>query len=215
MSFLHQLKNQAQALQTQQGQRQQDLAQNTAAAEKACLLAWQYLDDAARQLNVIAPAGPAFSLDGRTNWPAMKLVDFRVDARKKQVGGLDMYDTVAMGWQIVPQIGQPVGGVVRVNFPPDLERVESRLSLGRIQHERKDVRHPEKNTLLAIEFEYLTQSRGSVTITPDHAAGTLAFRLLNARGFGIVSTSWPAAQVNQALMDELAKLIVSQESRFA
>ena len=31
-----------------------------------------------------------------------------------------------------PQIGQPVGGVVRVNFPPDLERVESRLSLGRI-----------------------------------------------------------------------------------
>ncbi|HSV45762.1 MAG TPA: hypothetical protein VLJ58_08240, partial [Ramlibacter sp.] len=104
MSFLHQLKNQAQALQSQQGQLQRDLEQNTALAEKACAMAWQYLDDAARQLNVISPAAPAFSLDGRTPWPAMKLCDFRVDARKKMLRGREAFDHVAVGWQILPRV---------------------------------------------------------------------------------------------------------------
>mgnify|MGYP006137404365 CR=1 FL=1 len=33
-----------------------------------------------------------------------------------------------------------VGGTVTVNFPPDLERVEARLALGPVKHERKEVR---------------------------------------------------------------------------
>jgi hypothetical protein len=40
MSFLHPLRNQAKALQTQHGQQQLDLAQNTALAERACAMAW-------------------------------------------------------------------------------------------------------------------------------------------------------------------------------
>ncbi len=124
------------------------------------------------------------------------------------------FDYIGMGWQIVPQMGVPVGGAVTVNFPPDLERVQSRLSLGMVKHERKEVRHPEKNTLQALRFEYITESRGSVTVTPDHDNGTLAFRLANANGFELVNVSWPASRIQTDVLDEMAKMIVAQPNTF-
>ena len=120
-----------------------------------------------------------------------------------------------MGWQIVPQMGVPVGGAVTVNFPPDLERVQSRLSVGMVKHERKEVRHPEKkNTLQAFRFEYITETRGSVTVTPDHDNAKIEFRVVNANGFEVVNTSWPAGRIQTDVLDELAKLIVAQPSSF-
>lgn len=214
MSFLNQLKSQAKALQSQQTQEQADLEQHTAQTEATCQYALPYLQDLARQLNVIVPAAPRFSLDGKTPWPAMKLVEFRVDSRKKTLRNREVFDYIAMGWKIVPQVGDPVGGTVRVNFPPDLQRVESRLALGSVKHERKELRHPEKNTLQAIQFDYLTETRGNVVLTPDHDKAVLAFRLVNTSGFDVVNTNWPAAQVKADVLDELAKLVVSQPNRF-
>jgi hypothetical protein len=215
VSFLNQLKSQAKALQSQQGEQQSDIDEKTSQAEAACKLALPYLQDLARQLNVIGPAAPRFSLDGKTPWPAMRLIEFRVDSRKKTLRNREVFDFLAMGWRVVPQVGDPVGGMVKVNFPPDLERVESRLAMGPVKHERKELRHPVKNTLQAIEFEYITETRGNVMVTPDHDKGTIAFRLMNASGFGIVKSPWPAGQVKHDLLDELAKLIVSQPNRFA
>jgi hypothetical protein len=215
VSFLNQLKSQAKALQSQQGQAQLNLEENTAQAEAACRCAWPYLEDLARQLNVIAPAAPKFSLDGRTPWPAMKLTEFRVDARRKMLRSREVFDYLAMGWRVVPQVGQAVGGVVTVNFPPDLQRVESRLAMGAVKHERKELRHPVKNTLQAIQFDYVTETRGSVVVTPDHDKGVIAFRVLNATGFEILTSSFPAASIKSETLDELAKLIVGEPSRFA
>ena len=96
----------------------------------------------------------------------------------------------------------------------DLQRVDARLAMGPVKHERKEVRHPEKNTLLALQFEYITETRGNVVVTPDHNKAQFAFRLLNANGFEILNTTWPAARVRAELLDELAKLIVSEPNRF-
>jgi hypothetical protein len=215
MSFLNQLKGQANSLQSQRTQQDADLELNTSTTEKSFRVVHAYLQDLARQLNVIQPPAPAFSLDGKTPWPQMKLADFRVDARKKTLRDQEVYDYVALGWQVVPQVGKPVGGVVTVNFPPDLQRVQDRLSWGVVEHERKDVRHPETNKLQAYQFEYLTQARASVTVAAIHDKAEAAFRLVNTAGFELLKTSWPAVRLNQELMDELAKRIVSQPSRFA
>lgn len=214
MSFLNQLKAQASALQTQQSAQQQNLQAHIVATELACETVWKYLVELTRQLNVIQPAGPSLSLDGRTPWPPMKLSEFRADSRKKKLLDQNVYDYIAVGWDIVPQTGEVVEGAVSVNFPPELERVEKRLACGNIRHERKDVRHPEKNTLQAIRFEYQTQARGYLTVTADHEQGQLAFRLANLGGFEILNTSWPAARIQTDLLDELAKLIVGQPSKF-
>ncbi|MBI5275237.1 MAG: hypothetical protein HY854_02160 [Burkholderiales bacterium] len=215
MSFLNQLKSQANSLQTQRSQDTASIEENTAATQKAMRLVFDYLQDLARQLNVIKPAAPAFSLDGKTPWPQMQLSDFRADARRKMFRDKEVLDFVALGWQVLPAVGKPVGGVVTVNFPPDLQRVVDRIALGVVQHERKDIRHPETNKLQAYVFEYTTQTRGSVTATADHEKAEIAFRLVNTAGFELVKTTWPAARINQETLDELAKRIVSQPSRFA
>jgi hypothetical protein len=215
VSFLNQLKSQANALQSQTAQVNSNLEENTAQAEQACQFALQYLRDLSRHLNVIEPKAQRFSLDGKTPWPAMKFVDFRADSRKKMLRDKEVFDYLAMGWRVIPQVGQPVGGVVTVNFPPDLQRVESRLASGMVKHERKELRHPEKNTLLALQFDYVTETRGNVVVTPDHDKGVLAFRVLNANGFDVVNTSRPAGKIKADVLDELAKLVVGEANRFA
>lgn len=214
MSFLNQLKSQARSLQSQQGDRHIEREQALAETEAGCRAVLQYFEELARQLNIIEPPAPKMSLDGKTPWPAMKLTGFRVDARKKMISGREVFDYVAMGWTIVPQSGATVNGTVTVNFPPDLERVESRLAMGLVRHERRELRHPEKNTLQALAFDYVAETRGNVTAVADHDQGLLAFRLLNLSGFGIANTSWPAIDAKTDLLDELAKLIVSEPSRF-
>ena len=89
-----------------------------------------------------------------------------------------------------------------------------RLSIGQIPHERKDQRHPETNKLLAYVFDYQTAARAFIQLTPDHASGCIAMRVTNVGGFGVLNTSYPAAQVTHSLMDELAKKLVGQPSRF-
>jgi hypothetical protein len=54
-----------------------------------------------------------------------------------------------------------------------------------------------------------------VTVTADHDNAQLVFRVANADGFGVVSSTWPVARIQNDLMDELAKLIVAQPNRFA
>ena len=53
-----------------------------------------------------------------------------------------------------------------------------------------------------------------VTLTPDHDTGAIAFRVTNVGGFGVLTTRYPAAQVTNRLLDELAKKLVGQPSRF-
>ncbi len=214
MSFLNQLKSQANALQSEQTASQaldETLTRQTEAATKTV---WLYLSDLVKQLNVIGPLAPRLSLDGKTQWPPMKLVDFRIDARKKKRSDKEVHDYIAMSWRIAPQNGQPIGSSVSANFPPDLQKIETRIAAGNVKHERVNVRHPEKNTLQAIRFDHLTEARGSITVTPDHDTAKLAFRLACVQGFAIDNTTYPADQIQTPMLDELAKLLVGQESRF-
>ncbi len=215
MSFLSELKTQANALQNQQHGATQDLAANTAATELACKITSKYLQDLCSQLNIIQPpAHGSYSLDGKTQFPALALQQFRCDARQKMLRNAQVHDYIGMGWDLLPTTGKVANHSVTVNFPPDLERVAQRLATGQVQHARKELRHPDTNKLQAYVFEYTTHVRGSVLVTPDHDRGELTFRVANVGGFELQTAKYPAGQVNQALLDELAKKLVGQFSRF-
>ena len=215
MSFLNQLKSQAQALQAERTAQERQLGEINAQTEEACRVLLSYLQDLARQLDVIQPPGPSFTIDGRTPWPAMRLVDFRVDARRKQLRNHEVFDYVAMGWRVVPQSGQSAKGSVSVNFPTDMRRVEDRLMMGPVNYQRNEVRDPAKNNVLQeVRYDYECETRGSVSASADHERGLLHFRLLNTAGFEVVHTTLAAARIRQDLLDELAKRIVGQASAF-
>jgi hypothetical protein len=215
VSFLNQLKSQATELKSQQAVAAQDLTTNTANTEAACRTVAQYLRDLAKHLSVIEPSGPHFTLDGKTAWPAMKLSNFHADARKKMLRDKEVFDTMTMGWTITPKMGVAVGGAVTITFIPEVERVHQILTFAHVEHERKETRHPQRNSLQSVRFEYTTQARGNVSVKADHDAAQLVFRVANANGFGITTSTLPASSINSDLMDELAKLIVAQPSTFA
>lgn len=215
MSFLNQLKTQARTLQQERSAQDRQLGEQTARTDGACRFVLSYFEELARQLNVIEPDGPAFSVDGKTPWPPVKLVDFRVDARRKTLRDREVFDYVAMGWLVVPRAGEPGTGSVSVNFPTDMTRVEDRLAMGPVKHERYEVRDFERgNALVAVRYEYVTQTRGSVLATASHERGRLQFRLLNTSGFEVVHTDVPAERIGHDLLDELAKRIVGQPNSF-
>ena len=215
MTFLDQLKIQANAVRSRQGEQQVSYDATTLATEQTCQTVFYYLEEMVRQLNVIQPGGPRLSLDGKTPWPDMKLSGFKIDSRKKTMRDREMVDYISVGWQIVPRVGLPLSGSVSANFPPDLQRLEARLATGWVQHERHEVRHPEKNSLQLVRFDYTTHSRGNILVTPDHENAMLAFRLANLTGFGLTTITWPVAQVQPSVLDELAKMVCGQPSRFA
>ena len=215
MSFLNQLKSQANALQSQQSVDVERLEANARATEAACRTVWLYVSELSKQLNVIAPAGPDLSLDGKTRWPAMKLQGFSCDARKKKLRDQEVFDYITLGWRLLPAMGQPIAGSVSANFPPDMQRIESRIAAGNVKHERVNVRHPEKNTLKEIRFDYLTEGRGGVTITADHDSEKLLFRLSCLTGFDTVNVTFAVDQIHTGLLDEMAKRIVGQANSFA
>lgn len=216
MSFLNELKQQANVLQSQQQRVHQDLSANVEMTEAACRVVNQYLQDLRAQLNVLLPAAPGnLSLDGKTPWPEMQLREFRADARKKMLRDREVFDYIGLGWKILPRVGKPAAQRVVVNFPPDLERVQQRLTHGQIKHERKEQRHPDTNKLQAYVFELETASFGSIVITPEHDSAELNFRALNVGGFNLQNTRHRAAQVNTSLLDELAKWLVGQPNHFA
>ncbi len=215
MSFLSELKSRANALQGLQLDAQQDLLANTGACEVACRMAASYLQDLCVQLNVLLPpATGVYSLDGKQAFPALAQRDFRCDARRKVLRNAEVFDYIAVGWNLRPATGQVGTHSVVVNFPPELERVTQRLSVGHVQHERREQRHLESNKLLAYVFDYQTEARAFITITPDHDGGRIAFRVSNVGGFGVLQSAYGAAQVTPALMDELARKVVGQASRF-
>jgi hypothetical protein len=214
MSYLQQLKRQAQALQSEKGAEDQGLEAHTQATEQACKLVWNYFNELVRQLNVIEPAAAFLGLDKRSAWPNMRQTGFRFDARKKLLRDKEVFDYLAVGWQLLPRTGEVQKARVSVNFPPDLERVQKRLAAGHVVHERLEQRHPESNALLAIVFEFEMAARANVMVTADHDAGQLQFRLACVGSMDVVQHTLPAHQVNTTVLDELARLVVGEPSRF-
>ena len=98
MSYLQQLKRQAQARQAEQGEQQHGLEARTAATEAACQVVWNYLSELARQLSVIQPPAQRLGLDHKHLWPDMRQHDFRFDARKKRLRDREVFDYLALGW---------------------------------------------------------------------------------------------------------------------
>lgn len=214
MSFLNQLKSQAQNAAAVQIQTRTDIEANTRQTELACKTVWHYVSELCKTLNVLAPPAPEFALDKNAVWPPMKLHDFRADSRKKMLRDQEVVDTISMGWQIIPVNGKPGVGTVEVDFVPALERVEKNLHAGGVKFERKDVVQTDKRPRRVIRFEYVTQARGYISITPDHDNAQIAFRLANTSGFGVKNVIWPASRMQTDFLDELAKLIVAQPSQF-
>lgn len=214
MSFLNQLKSQAQTLQAQATAVEHNQAQQTELVERVTHQIWRYLDELAAQLRVLQPDGPRLSADGKTPWPAMQASDFRVDARRKSVQGKELFDYVIMAWKLSPKMGVVVQGSVSSVMLAETEKIESRLHAAQVKFERIEKRVPPRNALQSVRHDYQTEARASVRVQPNHATGMVEFSLACVTGMDPAKKSLAAHAFQTPMLDELAKLIVGQPSTF-
>lgn len=211
MSFLNDLKRQADALKTQSTEDAALLARNAALVEAACKTVWQYWLDLAQQLNVLQPTPPIrMSLDKVTALDNLKRCDFQVDARRKQHRDQEAYDHVVI--HAVQKTGRTL--TMRKDFPPEIERLESRLRQAGITPDTKWVRNEANGRLEEVVFTFKADITFMARVLPDHDQGVLRFQLNNFDSLETVSAEFPARDVGSDLLDQLSRWMVGQPNDF-
>jgi hypothetical protein len=211
VGFLDDLKRQADAAKARETTDVGALERNAALADAACNTAFKYLASLAQQLNVLKPVSKSsYRLDKRHAFDGLRLGDFRADARRKRLRGNEVFDHVVLRYQM--KSGQRLS--VTKNFLPDIELLESRLRQSGAPMRNDAVRNPETGKLTEMKYEIIADFNASVHVTPDHDSGRLRFELINVEGFETVNVEFPAFEVGNARLDELAKWLMGEANTF-
>lgn len=211
MSFLDDLKRQADALKAQQTGDAAALARNTALTEASCKTVFTYLNTLGPQLNVLRPASHArFTLDRQNVLDGLPLTEFRVDSRRKTVRNEDVFDFLVMHWQL--KSGRELQ--LMKDFLPDIEKLERKLHQSGATFENEAVRDEASGKLQGRRYTFIADFVGSVRVTPRHDEGVIHFQLQNLDGFESISLELPAIEVGSSRLDELARWIAGHPHGF-
>lgn len=216
MSFLDSLRQQAQARQAQLRGDHAVIERNSMLVESACMLAWRYLDDLGRQLQVLQPPSPArYILDARLVLEQLRYADFSADLRKKRVkrGPLvevEVVEHAVLSARLVS--GRKVE--LSKDFPPEIERLQARLSQAGIRCVGEPHRDAETGRYIETRYRFDADLIAGVRVLPQHEAGRLQFVVQNLDGLATVKASLAAQDVSTERMDELAKWWLGAPQRF-
>ena len=211
MSYLDDLKRQAEEARAQQTQDIGALERNTQLTDYACQSAARYFHSLAQQLNVLRPVSTAiWRFDNRTSFSQLRFTDFRSDARMKKLRSVEVFDHVVLNFQA--KTGQRVS--LAKDFPPEIEKLESRLRQCGTNYDSEIVRDPGHGRFVEKRFEFIADFHGSVRLLPDHDAGRIVFQIVNIDGFETVNVAFPAFEVGSARLDDLARWIVGEPHGF-
>lgn len=211
MGFLDDLKRQADALKSQQTVDSEGLARNAALSEAACKTTLQYWMELMPQLNVLQPKSRVrYSLDNRTPLDDLVRSDFRVDSRRKQHRGQEVFDHVVIHG--VQKTGRKM--TMSKDFPPEIERLEGRLRQAGITPDVQILRDQTNGRLQETRFTFTADLTLIVRLLPDHDTGRVRFQAVNLDGFETVTAEFAAHRVTSALLDELARWMAGETHEF-
>jgi hypothetical protein len=211
VGFLDDLKRQADAAKAAQNTDTETLARNAALADASCKTAFAYLSTLGQQLEVLQPRSKTrFRLDNKHVFDGLKCCGYRADARRKQLRGAEVFDYVVLNYQL--QSGTHI--VITKDFPPDIEKLDSRLRQSAATVERESVRNVDNGRFQGVRYEFTADFHAFVRLTPDHDRAALHFQIVNLDGFETVTVDFSAIDVGSARLDELARWLVGEPNSF-
>ena len=211
MGYLDELKRQAEEARARQTQDVGALQRNAMVTDSACQVAARYLNTLAQQLNVLQPASRAvWRFDTRTSFTQLRFSDFRADSRMKKLRDAEVFDRVVLSF--AAKTGTRV--TLAKDFPPEIEKLESRLRQCGAEYDSEVVRDPATGKFVEKRFELVADFQSSIRVLPDHDSGRIVFHVANLDGFETVSVVFPAFEVGSARLDELARWINGEQHAF-
>ena len=211
VSFLDNLKKQADNLRTHHGVSTAALEARIEETEQACQLAFKYWLDLAKQLNVLQPPCVGrYLFDNKVVIEQPPFSHFRADLRKRSWGGRDVTDHAVLFGEA--RTGRTVS--LTKNFPIDIEKLEARLTQSGVQCTPEPVRNPDTGKLIEVRYEFLADVLVSARLRPLHEEAKVEFTVDNVDGLIRWVVEFDSREVDSALLDEMAKWLVGHPHQF-
>jgi hypothetical protein len=209
-SLLSRLKQQAQTVQSTVVLRDADAEMRALHLSASLGAAFHYLNDLIKQLNIIKPAVPKeFVFPGNIVFAGMSWVEGAADFRMLPTATEDrLYETMTARFRLAGS------GQIQVERDAlGVEPLRKQLHDANIAfqlEERKNKRSQVESGLFTLPCEM----RAGFLIKADYEANSLVLRTRNIERFGMMEFRLQAGDLTQTALDELAQLMLGQESRF-
>jgi hypothetical protein len=210
MGLLDDLKKQAETVKTQQTFQQATREGNLKEVEEKMKQTFQYLNELLKQLSVVKPVNPAvYALPGIGDLKNLGYAESFIDYRRRRINDRDCFDSILLfiRW------GSGETLVVERDMPAAAQKIRDALFGLRLKFQEEEVRG-QRGTAPIWRFTAQSAIVTDVTIEADHEQGRLLITGKNLDRLGTDTFAVPAQAVNEALLEEFAKMLLGQPGGF-
>lgn len=210
MGLLDDLKRQADMVRTHDSLQRSNLQDNVRVVDEAMHKTFHYLLELFKQLGILKPANPTvYAITGVGELRGLTYVDGFVDPRKKKFAERDVYDYM----DFYVKWSSPKNLVVMRDMPQTIAKVRDMLWATNIKFTEVETKSA-YGTVAKVEFTIPVAVTVNFTVKADHEGRRLLFLGKNALRLGIDDFAVPADDLSEAVLEELAKVLIGQKSDF-
>ena len=210
MGLLDDLKRQADMVRTHDSLQRSNLQENVRVVDQAMHKTFLYLLELFKQLEVIKPQLPTvYEIEGVGQLKDMKYVSGFVDPRKKKFAERDVYDYM----DFYVKWAAPTSMVIERDMPHTIKKVRDMLWMFNIKFTEVETKTA-YGSLSKVQFTIPAAVTVNFTLKADIEGRRLLFYGKNALQLGIDDFALPADDLNDAVLEELAKMLIGQRNDF-
>ena len=208
MGLLDDLKKQADMVKSQQLSQQSMLQESIKLVEARMHQMFLYLNDLLKQLAVLRPTNPtAYSIPGIGDFQNLAFAESFIDYRKKKIGDKDYYDfiTFFIRWTL------PTSLVLERDMPATMQKVRDVLWNYGLKFTEEEVKKP-GGGFQKMKFTVPSTVTCDITVAADYENCRLVVKGKHFLRLGADELRIPAGDINEALLEEFAKMLIGQPS---
>ncbi len=210
MGLLDDLKKQAETVKTQQHLQQSLQEANLKLVEEKMRQAFQYVNELLKQLAVLRPVNPmVYSIPGIGDLKNLGFAESFIDYRRKRLGDRDCMDSISfyIRWSSDQTMA------VERDMPAGAAKVRDALFAYRMKFAEEEVKG-QRGVAAVWRFTVESTLVADVSIRADHENGRLLITCKNLERLGTEDFAVPAADVNESLLEEFAKMLLGRPGGF-
>ncbi len=210
MGLLDDLKKQAETVKTQQHLQQTLQEGNLKLVEDKMRQAFQYVNELLKQLAVLKPVNPMiYSIPGIGDLTNLGYAESFIDYRRKRLADRDCMDSISfyIRWSSDQTL------VVERDMPAGAGKVRDVLFAYGLKFAEEEVKG-QRGVAAVWRFSVQSTIVADVSVRADHEHGKLLVTGKNLEHLGTEDFAVPAAEVNESLLEEFAKMLLGQPGGF-
>jgi hypothetical protein len=206
MGLLDDLKKQADMVKSQQLSQQSMLQESLKLVEAKMSQTFFYLNDLLKQLAVLRPTNPmVYSIPGIGDFQNLGFAETFIDYRKKKISDKDYFDAI----NLFIRWSSPGSLSIERDMPATIQKVRDVLWSFSVKFTEEEVKKPGSG-FQKMKFTVPQVITCDVTISADYDNARLVVKGKHLLRLGAEELRIPATDVNEALLEEFAKMLIGQ-----